>query len=53
MDAIAAIDGVDVLFVGPFDLGNNIGRPILEGVIHEECECSIFTPKLAQKVSFH
>lgn len=49
VDEIAAVDGLDVLFVGPFDLGiltlllplrlritniligNNIGRPILNG----------------------
>ncbi|GAB7339045.1 hypothetical protein MBLNU457_5704t1 [Dothideomycetes sp. NU457] len=30
VDAIAAVDGVDVLLIGPFDLGNNIGHPILE-----------------------
>lgn len=29
VNEIAAVDGVDVLFVGPFDLGNNIGFPIL------------------------
>ncbi|KAF4963204.1 hypothetical protein FSARC_8782 [Fusarium sarcochroum] len=28
VDDIAAIDGVDVLFIGPFDLGNNLGYPI-------------------------
>jgi 4-hydroxy-2-oxoheptanedioate aldolase len=31
VDAIAATEGVDVLLVGPFDLGNNIGTPILDG----------------------
>ncbi|KAI9796484.1 MAG: hypothetical protein M1833_006152 [Piccolia ochrophora] len=36
VDAIAKVPGVDVLFVGPFDLGNNIGHPILEGNMHEE-----------------
>ena len=36
VDAIAAIDGVDVLLVGPFDLGNNIGHPILDGTMHAE-----------------
>jgi 4-hydroxy-2-oxoheptanedioate aldolase len=25
------VPGVDVLFVGPWDLGNNIGRPIIDG----------------------
>ena len=28
IDTIARIPGVDVLFVGPFDLGNAIGRPV-------------------------
>ncbi|EXJ80156.1 2,4-dihydroxyhept-2-ene-1,7-dioic acid aldolase [Capronia coronata CBS 617.96] len=28
VDEIAKVDGIDVLFVGPFDLGNNIGHPI-------------------------
>ena len=36
VDTIAAIDGVDVLLVGPFDLGNNIGHPILDGTMHTE-----------------
>ncbi|CAI6098203.1 unnamed protein product [Clonostachys chloroleuca] len=29
VDQIAAVDGIDVLFIGPFDLGNNIGHPIV------------------------
>ncbi|POR38676.1 4-hydroxy-2-oxo-heptane-1,7-dioate aldolase [Tolypocladium paradoxum] len=33
VDEIAAVDGIDVLFIGPFDLGNNIGHPILNGVV--------------------
>jgi 4-hydroxy-2-oxoheptanedioate aldolase len=37
---IAAIPGVDCLFIGPFDLGNNIGRPIL-GDMHEELKEAI------------
>lgn len=41
VDAIAAIDGIDVLFVGPFDLGNNIGFPILTGEMHEELKTAI------------
>ncbi|KAI9819980.1 MAG: hypothetical protein M1827_006550 [Pycnora praestabilis] len=36
VDAIARVPGIDVLFVGPFDLGNNIGHPILDGKMHEE-----------------
>jgi len=34
VEAIAATDGIDVLLVGPFDLGNNIGQPILDGIMH-------------------
>lgn len=34
VDAIAKVPGVDVLFVGPYDLGNNIGHPILGGTMH-------------------
>lgn len=41
VDAIAAIPGIDVLFVGPFDLGNNIGRPILEGIMHNDLKAAI------------
>ena len=29
VDEIANVDGIDVLFVGPYDLGNNIGHPVL------------------------
>lgn len=38
---IAQIPGVDVLFVGPFDLGNNIGHPILDGAMHNELKEAI------------
>jgi len=41
VDAIAATDGVDVLLVGPFDLGNNIGHPILDGTMHEDLMSAI------------
>ncbi|KAF2833352.1 2,4-dihydroxyhept-2-ene-1,7-dioic acid aldolase-like protein [Ophiobolus disseminans] len=37
---IAAVPGVDVLLIGPFDLGNNIGRPIL-GEMHQELKDAI------------
>lgn len=30
---IASVPGIDVLFIGPFDLGNNIGAPVLDGVM--------------------
>lgn len=33
---IAAVDGVDVLLIGPFDLGNNIGHPILSAKLDDE-----------------
>ncbi|KAL7627968.1 hypothetical protein AAE478_002164 [Parahypoxylon ruwenzoriense] len=41
VEEIAAVPGVDVLFVGPFDLGNNIGYPILDGVMQPELERAI------------
>lgn len=33
VDEIARVPGIDVLLIGPFDLGNSIGRPILNGVV--------------------
>ncbi|KAI0172182.1 HpcH/HpaI aldolase/citrate lyase family protein [Hypoxylon sp. FL1284] len=36
VEEIAAVPGIDVLFIGPFDLGNNIGHPILDGVMQPE-----------------
>lgn len=41
VEEIAAVEGVDVLFVGPFDLGNNIGHPIVEKEMHEELKAAI------------
>jgi 4-hydroxy-2-oxoheptanedioate aldolase len=38
---IAALPGVDCLLIGPFDLGNNIGRPILESGMHDELKQAI------------
>ncbi|KAF5698434.1 2 4-dihydroxyhept-2-ene-1 7-dioic acid aldolase [Fusarium mundagurra] len=35
-DEVAGVDGIDVLFVGPFDLGNNIGHPIYQGIVKPE-----------------
>lgn len=32
---------VDVLFVGPFDLGNNIGHPIIDGKMDPELDQAI------------
>ncbi|KAI2628305.1 HpcH/HpaI aldolase/citrate lyase family protein [Xylaria nigripes] len=41
VEEIAAVPGIDGLFVGPFDLGNNIGYPILNGVVKPELEQAI------------
>jgi 4-hydroxy-2-oxoheptanedioate aldolase len=41
VDAIAKVPGVDVLLIGPFDLGNNIGCPILDGVMKVELHAAI------------
>ncbi|TVY78256.1 2-dehydro-3,6-dideoxy-6-sulfogluconate aldolase [Lachnellula suecica] len=41
VDEIAAVPGIDVLFVGPFDLGNNIGHPILDGTMHDNLKAAI------------
>lgn len=39
VDEIAPL--VDVLFIGPFDLGNNIGSPILNGVMEPKLHDAI------------
>jgi 4-hydroxy-2-oxoheptanedioate aldolase len=39
VDDIAPL--VDVLFVGPFDLGNNIGHPVIDGKIVPELNDAI------------
>ena len=41
VDAIARVEGVDVLLIGPFDLGNNIGHPITDGAMSEELKGAI------------
>lgn len=41
MEQIAQVDGIDVLFIGPWDLGNNIGHPVLGG----------FSPELEQAIA--
>lgn len=41
VDAIAKVPGVDILLIGPFDLGNNIGHPILDGVMKPELHQAI------------
>ncbi|KAL8832525.1 MAG: hypothetical protein Q9191_000207 [Dirinaria sp. TL-2023a] len=49
LDAIAQVPGIDVLFVGPFDLGNSIGHPILDGTMHEELKDAIVKVQEAAK----
>ncbi|KAI4660291.1 uncharacterized protein J4E78_004992 [Alternaria triticimaculans] len=44
---IAALPGVDCLLIGPFDLGNNIGHPILTPQMDKELEEAIETIKEA------
>ena len=51
VDAIAKVPGIDVLFVGPFDLGNNIGHPILSGTMHDELKEAIAKIQRAAKES--
>lgn len=45
VDAIAPL--VDVLFVGPFDLGNNIGHPIVDGRMDRELDDAIERVRVA------
>lgn len=49
VDAIAKVPGIDVLFVGPFDLGNNIGHPILTGTMHDELKEAVAKIQRAAK----
>lgn len=41
VEEIAQVPGIDVLFVGPWDLGNNIGRPVLTAEFHPDLEVAI------------
>ncbi|KAL8997252.1 MAG: hypothetical protein Q9169_003445 [Polycauliona sp. 2 TL-2023] len=41
IEGIAQVPGIDVLFCGPFDLGNNIGHPILDGEMHQELKAAV------------
>ncbi|RYC55214.1 hypothetical protein CHU98_g10996 [Xylaria longipes] len=57
VEEIAAVPGIDVLFIGPFDLGNNIGCPVLDGVMKLELEQAIdrilaATNKAGKKAGF-
>lgn len=40
VEEIARVPGIDVLFVGPWDLGNSIGYPVT-GEFHPELEATI------------
>ena len=51
VDAIARTPGIDVLFVGPFDLGNSIGHPIAESGMAEELKTAIATVLKAAKAA--
>lgn len=58
VEEIAGVPGIDVLFVGPYDLGNNIGHPILDGVMKPELEQAIdrilaATTKAGKKAGFY
>lgn len=49
VEAIAKVPGIDVLFVGPFDLGNNIGHSIDNGTMHDELKEAIAKIQRAAK----
>ncbi|KAL7936842.1 Phosphoenolpyruvate/pyruvate domain-containing protein [Trichoderma chlorosporum] len=49
VDEIAAVEGIDVLFVGPFDLGNNIGHRITPAGIPSELEDALVKIQAAAK----
>lgn len=48
---IAAVPGVDVLLIGPYDLGNNLGFPILDGTMHDDLKAAIATIHEAAKAA--
>ncbi|KAL7972760.1 Phosphoenolpyruvate/pyruvate domain-containing protein [Trichoderma sp. SZMC 28014] len=49
VDEIAAVKGIDVLFVGPFDLGINIGHRVSEAGIPQELNDAISKVQVAAK----
>lgn len=51
IEEIAKVPGIDVLFCGPFDLGNNIGHPILDGTMHDELKEAIAKIQRAAKAN--
>ncbi|EXJ65465.1 2,4-dihydroxyhept-2-ene-1,7-dioic acid aldolase [Cladophialophora yegresii CBS 114405] len=46
VDEIAQVEGIDVLFLGPFDLGNNIGHTV-RGAFDQQLEDAILKIKTA------
>lgn len=50
VEEIARVDGIDVLFVGPWDLGNNIGHPVL-GEFDQELKSAISRVRDAAKAA--
>ncbi|KAL8700846.1 MAG: hypothetical protein Q9224_000774 [Gallowayella concinna] len=49
LEDIAKVPGIDVLFCGPFDLGNNIGHPILDGTMHDDLKDALARIQKAAK----
>ena len=43
------VPGIDCLFVGPFDLGNNIGHPIMDGLLHDTLKDAIAKVRMVGK----
>ncbi|KAG6026454.1 hypothetical protein E4U41_001264 [Claviceps citrina] len=41
VEEIAAVEGVDVLFIGPFDLGNSIGHPVINGIMAPQLKAAM------------
>ncbi|PGH21534.1 hypothetical protein AJ80_03202 [Polytolypa hystricis UAMH7299] len=41
VEEIAQVPGIDVLLIGPWDLGNNIGRPVVTGEFHPDLVAAI------------
>ncbi|KAL8736311.1 MAG: hypothetical protein Q9166_000466 [cf. Caloplaca sp. 2 TL-2023] len=41
VEDIARVQGIDVLFCGPYDLGKNIGHPILDGTMSDELKKAV------------
>lgn len=50
VEEIAKIDGIDVLFVGPWDLGNNLGFPV-QGEFAPELKAAIERIRQAAKAA--